>query len=100
MDDHIENTDQIFMEELKQEFKETITRNLKQFVTLIQENNLEEIARIAHDIKGTAGIFGLDQGSDIAHQIRIAALDGDTAKTKELLDQLEAYMKANQMVIS
>jgi HPt (histidine-containing phosphotransfer) domain-containing protein len=92
------DTDQIFMDELKEEFKETVTANLKEMSALYQENKFEEIARIAHDIKGTSGIFGLDEGTDIAKLLQYAAQDKNAEKTKELLEKLTDYMRKNEII--
>ena len=92
------DTDEIFMDELKQEFMETVAVNLKDMAELYREGKFEEIAKIAHDIKGTSGIFGLDKGTDIAKQLQYAAQDKKAEETKELLDQLTQYMKENQII--
>jgi HPt (histidine-containing phosphotransfer) domain-containing protein len=92
------DTDKIFMEELKLEFMESVAANLAEMAELIKENNFEKIAQIAHDIKGTSGIFELHEGTDIAKELQYAAQDKDGRKTKLLIDQLTAYMKANGII--
>lgn len=92
------DTDQIFMDELKLEFMETVTKNLKEMSELFQENKFEEIARIAHDIKGTSGIFGLDEGTEIAKLLQYAAQDEKAEETKELLEKLTDYMRKNGII--
>ena len=92
------DTDEIFMDELKQEFKETVAANLKDVSSLFQEKNYAEIAKIAHDIKGTSGIFGLDEGTEIARQLQYAAQEAKAGEIKTLLDQLTAYMKKNGII--
>lgn len=91
-------TDQIFMNDLKKEFMETVAQNMVDMNLLIAENKLDEIEKIAHDIKGTAGIFGLDEGTEIARELNYAAKNRDVEKTKELIDKLAAYMKAHGIV--
>jgi len=93
------NTDEIFMEGLKEEFMETMVTNLTQMAALIKKNKFEAIARIAHDIKGTAGIFGFDEGTEIAKQLQFAAKDEELEKTRELIDRLKEYMKKNGLDI-
>lgn len=92
------DTDQIFMDELKLEFMDTVAANLKEMSELYQENNFEEIARIAHDIKGTSGIFGLDEGTEIAKLLQYAAQDKKAEKIKELLEKLTDYMRKNGII--
>jgi len=92
------DTDQIFMDELKLEFMDTVAANLKEMSQLYQENKFEEIARIAHDIKGTSGIFGLDDGTEIAKLLQYAAQDKNAQETKDLLDKLTVYMRKNGII--
>jgi HPt (histidine-containing phosphotransfer) domain-containing protein len=92
------DTDQIFMEELKLEFMDTVAANLKEMSQLYQENKFEEIARIAHDIKGTSGIFGLDEGTEIARLLQYAAQDNNAEETKKLLEKLTDYMRKNGII--
>jgi HPt (histidine-containing phosphotransfer) domain-containing protein len=87
-----------FMEELKREFKETIAKDIREFQVLYQDNKFADIAQIAHDIKGTAGVFGLTQGSEIAARLQQSAQDKEVEKTKSLLEELIAYMKENGIV--
>jgi HPt (histidine-containing phosphotransfer) domain-containing protein len=91
-------TDQIFMDDLKKEFMETVAQNLADMKMLFAENKLEEIERIAHDIKGTSGIFGLDEGTEIARELHVAARDREIEKVRVLIDKLADYMKANGIV--
>lgn len=92
------DTDEIFMEELKQEFMESVGGNLVQMTAMLKEDKYEEIAKIAHDIKGTAGIFGLDQGTEIAKELQFAAQDKQTKRTGELIQTLTRYMKDNGII--
>jgi HPt (histidine-containing phosphotransfer) domain-containing protein len=96
--DEPKDTDQIFMAELKLEFMETVAANLKEMSEFYQENNFEEIARIAHDIKGMSGIFDLYEGSEIAELLKCAAQDNKAEKTKELLVELTDYMRKNGII--
>jgi HPt (histidine-containing phosphotransfer) domain-containing protein len=92
------DTDEIFMDELKQEFKETVAVNLQEMFALFQKKNFVEIARIAHDIKGTSGIFGLDEGTEIAKQLQYAAQEEKAEEVEKLLNQLKVYMKENEII--
>jgi len=100
MSDEPNNTDQIFMEELKQEFMETVSQNLVDLKRLYEESSrgIEEIARISHDIKGTSGIFGLDEGTEIARELNLAAKNYEFGKLKALIDKLDTYMKEQDIV--
>lgn len=89
------DTDQLFMEELKKEFIETVAGNLFELDSLFNSNKFDEIAKIAHDIKGTSGIFGLDEGTEIAKDLQYAAQEKNVEKTRQLITQLTEYMKEN-----
>jgi HPt (histidine-containing phosphotransfer) domain-containing protein len=92
------DSDELFMAELKEEFKESVATYLVQLPALFAEQKFEEIAKIAHDIKGTAGVFGYDGGTEIGKDLQHAAQEKDVDKTRQLLDKLAQYMKANDVV--
>jgi HPt (histidine-containing phosphotransfer) domain-containing protein len=96
--DGSKDTDQIFMDELKQEFMVTVAKQLKEMSLLYQENNFTRIKEIAHDIKGTSGIFGLDEGTAIAQKLVQAAKEKKAEETKELLEVLTDYMRKNKII--
>lgn len=91
--------DDLFMEELKQEFMQTVAKNLQELPELFKENKFEEIRRIAHDIKGMAGTFGMEGGSDIAKDLQFAAENSESEKVDNLINQLIVYMRENGVSI-
>ena len=93
------DTDQFFYEELKQEFLEQTAIDLKKILALYKENKFEEIRKIVHDIKGTAGSVGLPEGTDIAEELLFAARERSAEKTKILIDRLKEYMIENGLEI-
>jgi HPt (histidine-containing phosphotransfer) domain-containing protein len=94
------NEEADFMEELRREFKETIAKNILEFQALFKEEKFADIAKIAHDIKGTAGVFELKKGSEIAAALQQSAQEKEVEKTKSLLEELIAYMKETGIVDS
>lgn len=82
-----------FMAELKLEFKETIKKNLLEFQKLLAENRFDDIARMAHDIKGNAALFELTKGSEIAAKLQQSAQKKEAMETKSLIGELHSYMK-------
>jgi HPt (histidine-containing phosphotransfer) domain-containing protein len=92
------NEEADFMEELKKGFKETIAKNILEFQALYKEAKFADIARIAHDIKGTAGVFELKKGAEIAAALQQSAQAEDVEKIKSLLEELIAYMKENDII--
>jgi HPt (histidine-containing phosphotransfer) domain-containing protein len=88
-----DDIDEEFMNELKREFKATVSRNMVDLRSLHQEHKFEDIARIAHDIKGTAGLFALHKGKEIATELQHQAQKKEGEKTKALIEELATYMK-------
>jgi HPt (histidine-containing phosphotransfer) domain-containing protein len=83
------------MEDLKKEFLESVSTKLADMTRLFDENDYAEIARIAHDIKGTAGVFGMDEGTEIAKKLQYTAQAEKSEETKDLIGKLTEYMKKN-----
>ena len=98
MSDGASDSEQIFMKGLKQKFMEEVSEYLIDLERLYKENNLVEIAKIAHDIKGMAGIFGFDHGTKIASELNITAKNKEKKKSRELIDKLTTYMKKQNIV--
>jgi HPt (histidine-containing phosphotransfer) domain-containing protein len=88
------NEEDAFMAELKQEFKAATKKNMLEFQSLYKEEKFADIARIAHDIKGNAGLFELMRGSEIAAELQQTAQAREAEKTGTLIEELAAYMKA------
>jgi HPt (histidine-containing phosphotransfer) domain-containing protein len=87
-----------FMEELKEKFILTVNQNLSDIESLLNENKFKEIATIAHDLKGTSGLFGLDEGAVIAKQLQESAQKEDVEETKTWIDKLISYMQENNIL--
>ncbi len=90
--------DELFMEELKQEFRETVARNMTELYRLYDDGSYEEIGKISHDIKGTSGIFGYDGGTEIARDLNVAAKQMEIDLIKPLIDKLAEYMKEEGII--
>lgn len=87
-------TDEIFMDDLKQEFLEGVPMMLKNIHRLYDEGDYAGVAKIAHNIKGTAGAFdGLDEGSEIADELLYSIKDGKIEEAKKIIDKLTEYMR-------
>lgn len=96
LDDEI--TNEIFLEELKQEFYESAAKNMKAMEKLFFEKNFEKLSEIAHDIKGTAGLFGYDEGSKIANRIVTASKNNNKKNVEKSMAELNKYMKKNKII--
>jgi len=87
------DSDEIFMEELKKEFFEKVSDNLIKLNVLYANKDFKEIRKIAHDIKGTAGLFDLMKGSELGKELQEAADNNESERVKHLIDELTEYMK-------
>lgn len=87
-----------FMKELREKFILTVNQNLSNIESLLNDNKFEEIATIAHDLKGTSGLFGLDEGAVIAKQLQESAQKEDVEETKIWIDKLINYMQENDIL--
>jgi HPt (histidine-containing phosphotransfer) domain-containing protein len=89
------NDEDDFMAELKQEFIESTAANLIELQSLLQKKEFPKIAKIAHDIKGTSGVFGFENGSEIAKELQTAAQNSEEEKVVTLIAKLSEYMHEN-----
>jgi HPt (histidine-containing phosphotransfer) domain-containing protein len=90
--------DEEFMSELKREFKIRVGSDMVELKSLYKEEKFEDIARIAHDIKGTAGLFALGKGGEIAMKLQQSAQNRESENTRALIDELISYMKEAGMI--
>jgi len=95
-----EDREEDFMNELKREFKTTVSRNMKDMPSLYKEQKFEDIARIAHDIKGTAGLFAMEKGGEIAMRLQRAAEGKESGAVATLIEELISYMREAGMLDS
>jgi len=92
------NEDDAFMAELKLEFKAALKKNFQEFPSLVAGGKYADIVRIAHDIKGNAGLFELTKGSEIAAKLQQSAQNQEAEATRSLVEELTAYMKEAGMI--
>ena len=91
---------EVFMQELREKFIQTVNQNLSGIESLLKNNKFKEIATIAHDLKGTSGLFGLEEGADIAKQLQESAQNEDVEETKTWINKLINYMQENNILKS
>jgi HPt (histidine-containing phosphotransfer) domain-containing protein len=87
-------TEDVFMAELKGEFLAKSRRDLVDLHRLLAAGELAEIARIAHDIKGTAGLFGFHEATAVARDLQSSARGNELDRTAALIGQLDAILTA------
>lgn len=79
------DSDELFMEELKKEFFEKTSKSLKRMLEYFEMNDFDQIRKIAHDIKGTAGVFEMNRGSELGHELQEAADEKNSILVKKKL---------------
>ncbi|MCK4889593.1 MAG: Hpt domain-containing protein [Candidatus Aminicenantes bacterium] len=100
MDEIIDDiSDKIFLENLKTEFKITVKDNVSKLSEFFESENYSEIRRIAHDIKGVAGVFGFDKGTELAADLQKLTDNGDKIKIRNLLTELIGYLNKEVLEI-
>ncbi len=100
MDEIIDDiSDKIFLENLKTEFIITVKDNVSKLTEIFESGNYSELRRIAHDIKGVAGIFGFNRGTELAADLQKLADNGDKIKIRNLLTELIGYLNEEVLEI-
>ena len=101
-------------EYIKRDIKESlspqrlITELLPEFLILLDEmiddleaainsRNIDKIQAISHDIKGTAGMYGFMEFSELAAAIEQASRIKDLAKVKQIFSEL--YQEVDKVKI-
>lgn len=82
----------LFMAELRREFLEKTCADLPRMEEALVAGDLPGVAVIAHDIKGTAGVFGLHEMSDSGRQLQDAAKEGRGEESRRLVDLLKEQL--------
>lgn len=79
---------QHLLEELLPEFLEQLDELIQELEEALQKRDIELIASLSHDIKGTAGMYGFISISQIASQIEQAARDHSMMRVRVLMDNM------------
>lgn len=84
----------IFMEELRKEFLDGIPAQIKDMRNFLANGELDEVTRIAHDIKGTAGVFDMEEGSEIALELQVASAEDKLEESAMLIEKLACFLRS------
>jgi PAS domain S-box-containing protein len=63
---------------------------IEQLTQALNTNDLAQIARLAHQLKGAAAYIGAEEVTRLAAELEAAAKTGDLATSRDTLDDLEA----------
>lgn len=79
---------QHLVEQLLLEFLQQLDELIQDLEKAVQQNDIEQIASISHDIKGVAGLYGYMDISKTASEIEQAARDHGIARIRILVDKI------------
>ena len=70
--------------------------DLKEIKNTLQDvkdtHRLEKIQKIGHKIKGSAGLYGFSELSEIAFRLETTAMSGDFAKLPNVVDEFQSFL--------
>ena len=76
--------------ELFNDFLLQAPQEISQLQTLFQSNNLDELSRVAHSLKGSSGNLGVAALSNACIKLEHDARDGATASVASHIQNIEA----------
>lgn len=94
----MKNSEEIFLEELKKEFVEKLVKDVEEIRQAFQGKDMATISRIAHDIKGTIGIFGYHDGTFLAQNLQLTAETGNWEKSRQSFESFMDYLRLQEII--
>ena len=94
----MKNSEEIFLDELKEEFIEKLQKDIQSMNIAFEEGRYGDISRTAHDIKGTIGIFGYYDGTQLALNLQLAAEAGNELKIRDSFDAFVSYRRGQKIL--
>jgi len=96
MDEFLDDiSDKIFLEKLKTEFRVSVENYVEKLSEFFGNGDYTGMRKIAHDIKGIAGVFGFDKGSELAAELLKYTDSGDKKKIEDPFLNLIKYLNEN-----
>jgi len=92
VDKHWRERVEPFFEELLPEFEENLLRESAQLAGLLESGALEDLGRIAHKIKGSAGYFNLTELGQLARTLEMQCKAGDRAAAAASIETWQALV--------
>jgi HPt (histidine-containing phosphotransfer) domain-containing protein len=83
--------------ELIPQFLEHKRKNLKDIENALENNDLETVYQIAHKIKGSSGLYGLKEMSEIAKSLEFAGRNLEKEKATQYFNQLSNHLENLQI---
>lgn len=70
--------------------------DLKEIKSSLQDlkdtHRLEKIQKIGHKIKGSAGLYGFSQLSEIGFKLEVTAKNGDVSKLPNVVEEFQSFL--------
>ena len=88
-----EISDKIFLDKLLKEFKDSIRGYNVKLKEYRKQEKYVEMGKIAHDIKGIAGVFGFDRATEMASQFLDQRDAGNKDEMIKICLELEQYLE-------
>lgn len=68
-------------------------KEIKNSLSDLKDSNcLEKIQKIGHKIKGSAGLYGFSELSEIGFRLETTAKSGDIAKLPTVVDEFQSFL--------
>jgi HPt (histidine-containing phosphotransfer) domain-containing protein len=81
-------------------FFENRWRDLAKARHFLELNQLTEVARLGHAIKGVARPFGFPELETLAAQLELASEESDASRLAQILDSIENMIRLNESKIA
>ncbi|MBI4843770.1 MAG: response regulator [Nitrospirae bacterium] len=82
------------LEELIPDFLDNMRKTVERMGILIEKDDMEEIRKTGHSLKGTGGSYGFDEITAIGKEIEEAAKKGDREAIIKLNGRLDKYLSS------
>ncbi|MFQ5675265.1 MAG: Hpt domain-containing protein [bacterium] len=86
------------LEEITPEFLENRHEDIQHITRLLESDEIAEIQRLGHSMKGSGGGYGFHEVTRIGDALEQAAKQGDKMKIRELNERLAQYLSVVKVV--
>jgi HPt (histidine-containing phosphotransfer) domain-containing protein len=84
--------------DLAEQFVRKRRESLPRLLALIAANDMGELRRLGHELKGTAGSYGFQELSHAGAALEAAAVAEDTGRAREAVDRIGAFLEQVALV--
>jgi CheY-like chemotaxis protein len=97
---HLIDGDEALLDELNELFVPHMEEERNNLKTKLDDEDLKEVARIAHSMKSSAEMIGALPFHRIIRQVETAALDNEAERIRQLLDSLDDELEKIAVVLT